>query len=90
MSVFFKTKLMSTHMSGHNNNVITTVDQKHLEPFRVSDGVMRIGKYRKKKLSELPWYLRWSKGNGFKPYKGINDKRSIMKFIIRLYSREVF
>ena len=24
-----------------------------------------------------------AKGNGFKPYKGINDKRSIMKFIIR-------
>jgi len=58
MSVFFKTKLMSTHMSGHNNNLITT--KPKAEPFRVSDGVMRIGKYRKKKLSELPkWYLRW-------------------------------
>ena len=58
MSVFFKTKLMNTHMSGHNNNAITT--KPKAEPFRISDGIMKTGKYRKKKLSEVPkYYLGW-------------------------------
>ena len=45
-------------MSGANNNKVTKKSQ--LEPFRITDGVMNIGKYKGKKISELPTsYLKW-------------------------------
>jgi uncharacterized protein (DUF3820 family) len=45
-------------MSGANNIKVTKKSQ--LEPFRITDGVMKIGKYKGKKISELPTsYLKW-------------------------------
>ena len=58
MGKFIRTKLMHSHMSGANNNKVTKKSQ--LEPFRITDGVMKIGKYKGKKISELPTsYLKW-------------------------------
>ncbi len=49
---------MHAHRSGNNNNQIT--GKQKLEPFRITDGVMKIGKYKGKKLSEIPReYLQW-------------------------------
>ena len=49
---------MHSHMSGMNNNLITK--KSKLEPFRITDGVMKIGKHKGKKLSEIPTdYLKW-------------------------------
>ena len=45
-------------MSGANNTKVT--EKSQLEPFRITDGVMKIGKYKGKKISELPTsYLKW-------------------------------
>ena len=45
-------------MSGANNTKVTKTAQ--LEPFRITDGVMKIGKYKGKNISELPTsYLKW-------------------------------
>ncbi len=55
---FITTKLIHAHRSGNNNNQITK--RKNLEPFRITDGVMKIGKYKGKKLSQIPReYLQW-------------------------------
>ena len=53
-----KSKLMHEHRSGNNNVKVT--EKKKLEFFRVTDGVMKFGKHKGKKLSEVPQsYLRW-------------------------------
>ena len=58
MSNFGRTKLMHSHMSGDNNTQVTR--KSPLEPFRITDGVMKIGKHKGKKLSEMPReYLEW-------------------------------
>ena len=49
---------MRDNRSSSINNAITTKAKP--EPFRVSDGVMKIGKFKTKKISDVPkYYLRW-------------------------------
>jgi len=53
-----KSKLMLDNRTGFNNNIVTGRGKK--EPFRITDNVMKWGKYRGKKLSEVPRsYLEW-------------------------------
>jgi len=53
-----KTKLMMDNRSGSNNSAVTK--KVKLTPFRITDGVMKIGKHKGKKLSEVPRsYLEW-------------------------------
>ena len=45
-------------MSGNNNTEIT--EKPKQVPFRITDDVMKIGKHKGKKLSEVPTsYLQW-------------------------------
>ena len=45
-------------MSGDNNTKVTKKSPP--EPFRITDGVMKVGKHKGKKLSEMPReYLEW-------------------------------
>ncbi len=58
MSKFIRTEIMHAHMSGNNNTEITKKPKQ--VPFRITDGVMKIGKHKGKKLSEVPTsYLEW-------------------------------
>ena len=58
MGKFRKSELMNQHRSGSNNNSINFGTK--IEPFRITDGVMKVGKYKGKKLSEIPRdYLEW-------------------------------
>jgi len=49
---------MRDNRSSSINSAITTKVKP--EPFRVSDGVMKIGKFKTKKISDVPeYYLKW-------------------------------
>ena len=49
---------MIDNRSGSNNSAVTK--KVKLTPFRITDGVMKIGKHKGKKLSEVPRsYLEW-------------------------------
>ena len=53
-----KTRMMNEHRSWNNNFQVTK--KSKLIPFRITDGVMKIGKHKGKKLSEIPVdYLQW-------------------------------
>jgi uncharacterized protein (DUF3820 family) len=59
---------------------LNTPTNKVLQPFRMSDGIMSIGKYKGQHLSVVPkHYLNWL----LKNYKGlsIGTKQKIKKFI---------
>ncbi len=58
MGKFKKSELMNQHRSGSNNNSINFGTK--IEPFRITDGVMKVGRYKGKRLSEIPRdYLEW-------------------------------
>jgi uncharacterized protein (DUF3820 family) len=53
-----KFELMQNNRSDYNNTFVARKSKS--EPFRVSDNVMQVGKYKGQKVSELPhYYIRW-------------------------------
>lgn len=53
-----KFELMQNNRSDYNNTFVARKSKS--EPFRVSDNVMQVGKYKGAKVSELPrHYILW-------------------------------
>lgn len=54
----YKSNLTQKNRSNYNNSIVT--NKAKCEPFRITDNVITLGKYKGKKLSEVPRsYLKW-------------------------------
>lgn len=72
-----KTQQMLAHRSGENNNH-TNVSPR-LEPWRISDGVIKFGKYKGTKIQQVPLsYLKWM----LRKMDMTETRRSILKNMI--------